>query len=92
MLQSAVAQTVGLGAMWGGVSTALAVSLDRGETAEVFRYLDRHYDDHYHGRLDRRGRLEVLECRRSLGENVIGEVDVADSSRHGNGANQRAEH
>lgn len=52
-LQTAVGQTVGLGAMWGGVSTALAVSLDRSETTEVFRYLDLHYDDHYYGPLDK---------------------------------------
>ena len=52
MLQSAVGQTVGLGAMWGGVSTALAVSLDGSEIAEVFRYLDRNYDHHYYGPLD----------------------------------------
>jgi hypothetical protein len=41
---------------------------------------------------DRCGRLEVLECRRSLGEDVVGEVDVADSSGHGESADQRAEH
>lgn len=47
VLQGAVGQPVGLGAMWGGVSTALRVSLDGGEIAAVFRHLDRHYDDHY---------------------------------------------
>jgi len=37
-------------------------------------------------------RLEILECRRSLGEDVIGQTDFADSSRHCNGPDQRAEY
>jgi hypothetical protein len=36
--------------------------------------------------------LEILECRRSLGEDVIGQIDFADSSRHCNGPDQRAEY
>ena len=36
--------------------------------------------------------LEILECRRSLGEDVVGQIDVADSSRHCNGPDQRAEY
>jgi hypothetical protein len=36
--------------------------------------------------------LEILECRRSLGEDVIGQTDFADSSRHCNGPDQRAEY
>ena len=36
--------------------------------------------------------LEILECRRSLGENVIGQTDFADCSRHCNGPDQRAEY
>lgn len=47
VLQSAVGHPVGLGAIWGGVSTALRVSLDSGEISAAFRYLDRHYDDYY---------------------------------------------
>lgn len=37
-------------------------------------------------------RLEILECRRSLGEDVIGQTDFADSSRHCNGPDQCAEY
>ena len=37
-------------------------------------------------------RLEILECRRSLGEDVIGQTGFADSSRHCNGPDQRAEY
>jgi hypothetical protein len=36
--------------------------------------------------------LQILECRRRLGEDVIGQNDVADRSRHCNGPNQRAEY
>jgi hypothetical protein len=36
--------------------------------------------------------LEILECRRSLGEDVVGQFDVADSSRDRDGPDQRAEH
>jgi flavin-dependent dehydrogenase len=36
--------------------------------------------------------LEILECRRSLGEDVVGQTDFADSSRHCNGPDQRAEY
>jgi hypothetical protein len=36
--------------------------------------------------------LEILECRRSFGEDFIGQIHVADSSRHSNGPNQRAEY
>lgn len=38
------------------------------------------------------GRLQIFECRRSLGEDVIGQTHVADSSRHGNGPHKRAEY
>jgi hypothetical protein len=37
-------------------------------------------------------RLEILECRRSLGEDVIGQTGFADSSRHCNGPDQCAEY
>jgi hypothetical protein len=36
--------------------------------------------------------LEALESRRSLGEDVVGQFDVADSSRDRDGPDKRAEH
>lgn len=46
VLQSEVGQYIGLGALWPGVSVALAVGLDSGEIAAAFRHLDRNYDDY----------------------------------------------
>jgi hypothetical protein len=40
---------MGLNAIWPGVEVALCVALDGGEIADLFQYLDRHYDDYYLG-------------------------------------------
>lgn len=46
VLQDALGQPIGLGALWRGVSTALAVGMDSGEIAAAFRYLDRNYEQY----------------------------------------------
>ena len=45
-LQETVGDAIGLGALWGGLETALAVSLDNSEIAELRRYIDRMYDQY----------------------------------------------
>lgn len=48
-LQQVVGETIGLSAIWPGIEVALRVALDSGEIADLFQYLDRHYDDYYLG-------------------------------------------
>lgn len=48
-LQEAVASTIALSAIWPGIEIALRVALDGGEIADLFRYLDRNYEDYYLG-------------------------------------------
>lgn len=48
-LQQVVGATIGLSAIWPGIEVALRVALDGGEIADLFQYLDRHYDDYYLG-------------------------------------------
>lgn len=48
-LQQNIGETIGMGALWPGISPALNVALDDGETAALFRYLDQNYDDYYRG-------------------------------------------
>ena len=48
-LQQVVGSSIGLAAIWPGIETALRVSLDGGEIADLFTYLGRHYDDYYLG-------------------------------------------